>query len=134
MLHLVNGTTRARSDAAPPGDIDDYLLDAYSTAVSGAVDRVAASVVHLEVALGDPPRNRGRGRDRGRSGATGSGFVFTPDGFLLTNSHVVDRARRVRAMFADGSRCEAELVGADPDTDLAVLRVSAPALAAAAFG
>ena len=112
------------------------LLDAYSTAVVGAVDRVAPTVAHLEVSLGAPIARRGRGRrspDSERSGA-GSGFIFTPDGFLLTNSHVVEGATRIRATFSDGESHAADLVGVDPDTDLAVLRVDVPSLVSATLG
>jgi S1-C subfamily serine protease len=117
---------------------DAGLLDAYSTAVIGAVERVGPSVVHLEVWA---PNTGGQRRQRRREpegeaapAGSGSGFVFTPDGFLLTNSHVVERATRVRATFADGASYLADIVGCDPDTDLAVLRVSAPSLVAAKLG
>ena len=120
-----------------PGD--GGLLDAYSEAVTGAVERVGPSVVHLEVwqpASAKGRRQRGRGASDASPAPTGSGsgFVFTPDGVLLTNSHVVEHATRIRATFADGSSCAAEIVGADPDTDLAVLRVDAPSLVAASLG
>ena len=117
---------------------DAELLDAYSATVVSAVERVGPSVAHLEVwsPAGDRPRRR-RPRDADGEAApagSGSGFVFTPDGFMLTNSHVVERATRIRATFADGSSGAAEIVGTDPDTDLAVLRVDAPALVAATLG
>src|SRR3989442_15896311 len=92
------------------------LLDAYSQAVVGAVERVGPAVGHLEVELG---ANSRRG--------TGAGFAFTPDGLLLTNSHVVHGARRIKATFADGFSRDANLLGEDPDTDIAVLRIGANA-------
>lgn len=91
------------------------LLDAYSTAVSGVVDAAREGVVALRV-----------DQARGRQGA-GSGFVVTPDGYLLTNHHVIDRARSVVAVFEDGTERGAEVVGADPDTDLALLRAAGSA-------
>jgi S1-C subfamily serine protease len=138
MLQLLrdNALPASAVTSDPSRDDSSELLDAYSTAVVGAVDRVAPSVAHLEVTLESSPTRRGRGRraaDAERSGA-GSGFVFTPDGFLLTNSHVVEGATRIRATFADGESHAAELVGVDPDTDLAVVRVDVPSLVTASLG
>src|SRR5256885_11454421 len=108
---------RGRGAAVPLDETP--LLDAYSNAIVQAVDRVAPAVVHLEIV--GPPQGRRRGR--GEVSGSGSGFFFTPDGFLLTNSHVVARARSVRATLSDGAAYTAHFVGADPDTDLAVLQV-----------
>ena len=96
---------------------DLELLDAYSRAVTSAAARVAPAVVNVEV---------GRG--------TGSGFVFAPDGLILTNSHVIANAKHVNVTMHEGERLRADVVGNDPDTDLAVLRVSAHALATVELG
>ena len=106
---------------------DGALLDAYSQAVIAATDKVSPSVVFIEV------QNRSLRANQEARGS-GSGFVFTPDGFILTNSHVVHRAERIRVAFADGSGSEAQLIGDDPDTDLAVIRVTTPNLMPIAFG
>lgn len=101
----------------PAGGTDDVeLLDAYSETVAGTVERVRDAVV--AIAAHAAP---GKG---GHSG-TGSGFLFTPDGYLLTNSHVVHGAARLEVLRPDGTRSEAQLLGEDPDTDLAVLRIGA---------
>jgi S1-C subfamily serine protease len=111
------------SPAAPPARGDGPLLDAYSNAVAGAAERVGPAVAHLAV---EQPGRRARG--------SGSAFAFTPDGLLLTNSHVVHGARAVRASFADGTAYDAHVIGDDPDTDIAVIRVGAAALPAATLG
>ena len=103
---------------------DDHLLDAYSRAVTGAAERIRPSVVNIEVHYAQSRRGQGGG----------SGFVFTPDGFILTNSHVVNRASEIEVMLTDGSRVRATMVGDDPDTDTAVIRIHAAALVPAEFG
>jgi S1-C subfamily serine protease len=139
MLQLLNNTAPGiaeDADSRPKLDADADLLDAYSSAVVNAVERVGPSVAHLSVWTPAPPnrrRSRGNYEPTDPSG-TGSGFVFTPDGFMLTNSHVVERATRIKATFSDGTSCDAQLVGNDPGTDLAVLRVHATSLVAAPLG
>lgn len=109
---------------------DGELLDAYSQAVMAAVDRVGPAVVKVDVEA-DAPAGQ---RRRRAGGGSGSGFVFAPDGLILTNSHVVDGARRITVTTVEGARLTADLVGADPHTDLAVLRVSSDGLRAAPLG
>ena len=110
-------------DAGQPAGDDSALLDAYSDAVIGALDRVAPAVTFIDVELG---RAASRGVRAGR--ASGSGFLFTPDGYLLTNSHVVHGADRISVRLNDDTRLRAELVGEDADSDLAVVRIGSPAV------
>jgi S1-C subfamily serine protease len=121
---------RAAPAASPAAD-DDLLLDAYSRAVTGVVERVSPSVVNIEVHQAAGRTRSGETRER-RGG--GSGFVFTPDGLILTNSHVVHDARRIEVTLADGRRMPGTAIGDDPASDLAVVRVDEPGLTAAAFG
>jgi len=114
---------------------DSSLLDAYSNAVVGAAEKLSPSVVKIDVAQAEKSRS---GESRERQGG-GSGFVFTPDGLILTNSHVVHAATRIQASFPDGRRFPAHTIGDDPATDLAVVRVDlpnndAPGLVAAPLG
>ena len=128
-----------RSEEIPTGTnptinstTDDELLDAYSRAVITAAERVSPSVVYIEVHQAANERNRSRTPREARG--SGSGFIFTPDGFILTNSHVVHGAARIEVTTADGSKYQAELIGDDPDTDLAVIRINAPNLVPAKLG
>lgn len=111
---------------------DVEVMDAYSRAVTEGAGRVSPAVVHIEVT-----DKSSRGRFMGsaeENHSTGSGFFFTPDGFILTNSHVVRGARRIEVSLADGRRYTADPIGDDPDTDLAVIRISESGLPSAQFG
>ncbi len=121
-------------DATPS---DAALLDAYSRVVISAVELVGPAVVRIDARRGTVPG--GARRRRVATTGSGSGFVFTPDGLILTNSHVVDGADAVEVTLAEDSRHEggglqADVLGQDPDTDLAVLRVTSDGLAVASLG
>jgi len=124
-------------DELPPG-LPDALpeepeaLDAYSRVVTSVAETVSPSVVFLQVVLrpqpdaappSPHPGPRGPRRPQPQGG-TGSGFLFTPDGLILTNSHVVHGARQVYVTCIDGRTFEADVIGEDPDTDLAIVRIS----------
>jgi S1-C subfamily serine protease len=106
----------------PDSGDDSALLDAYSGAVIGALGRAAPAVTFIDV-----ERRSGGAKGRQASRGTGSGFLFTPDGYLLTNSHVVHGARQITVSLSDDTRFIADLVGDDPDSDLAVLRIGSAA-------
>ncbi len=120
--HVDDRVKPQRADRRMPLFDDTALLDAYSRTVIGALERMQQAVVFISVEreLADA-----RGTRRA-AGGTGSGFIFTTDGYLLTNSHVVHGATRMTVTLADGVRFHADLVGDDPDSDLAVLRIGSP--------
>jgi S1-C subfamily serine protease len=131
--NLPDAPLRATASDSIPRDAD--LLDSYSRAVTAAVEKVSPSVVNVEVHQ-VVPRGSGRNRSgepRERRGG-GSGFIFTPDGLILTNSHVVHDATRIEVALADGRRAPAHTIGDDPATDLAVIRIDASGLQAVQLG
>jgi S1-C subfamily serine protease len=109
---------------------DAPLLDAYSSAVVGAAQKISPSVVKIDVTQAGRSRS---GEPSDRQGG-GSGFVFTPDGLILTNSHVVHDAKKIQVHLADGRHFSAHTVGDDPATDIAVISIDAPGLIVAPLG
>src|SRR5689334_10338923 len=128
-LNVVDDDPKERRQVPGSAQADVDLMDAYSRAVTGAAEIISPAVVHVEV------RHRAGGsRDERIHDGSGSGFVYTPDGFILTNNHVVHGAVELRVMVADGREFEGQVVGNDPDTDLAVIRIPAMGLAAGSLG
>lgn len=128
---------RIRALVGPSGSTDNFstkplpvddapLLDAYSNAVIFAAEKVSPAVVNIEV-------RHGRGEGKSQRGGSGSGFLITPDGLIVTNSHVVHHADKIRVMLSDGHHAAADLVGDDPDSDLAVIRMGSSGLPHVAF-
>ena len=113
-------------------DVDEgELFDAYSRTVVGVSEKVSPSVVKIEV---EQKGRNFRGRQMPNQSGSGSGFIFTPDGFILTNSHVVHNASQLKVIMQNGLRYQADLVGDDPDTDLAVIRINAPNIISTKLG
>jgi S1-C subfamily serine protease len=128
IVQLVNHSSGREQPAAREEPLgDDALLDAYSRAVVRAVERVHPAVAKIEV-------EHAEGRRGAPRGGSGSGFVFTPDGLVLTNNHVIDHASTIRVLLPDGRVQAATRIGSDPDTDLAVLRIPGEELIPAALG
>ena len=129
---LISHDTISNTPHTPAeGENDFHLLDAYSQAVVKASEAISQSVVHINVKTA---RKSGQRRGGRRGQGSGSGFVIAPDGYLITNSHVVNEAKEISVAFSNGDTFRAEKVGDDPATDLALLHVSGekfPAIALA---
>jgi len=127
-----------KAEEAQPGDnktlFDEGLLDAYSQAVVNAAERVSPSVVNIDVHKKQKGKRANPFRPPEELRGNGSGFIFTPDGFILTNSHVVHHANQIEVSLPDGRRFEGDLVGEDPDTDLAVVRINGSNFISAPLG
>jgi S1-C subfamily serine protease len=142
MIKATDGQ-RVPGDAGPgecqiaPGDGvsagDAELLDAYSSAIIRAVEKVGPSVVGVRTAAA-PPGRRDHDESVPWGGGSGSGFVLTPDGYVLTNSHVVEGARRIEVTLPGAGVRRAQRIGDDPDTDLAVIRIDSRELVACELG
>lgn len=111
------------------GDVD--LLDAYSRTVAGVAQRVSNAVVHLKVEKKQP--NSRQAQPPGNAG-TGSGFIISSDGFVVTNSHVINGAERIEGTLQDGRTFQAHVVGDDPATDIAVVKMDGENLSTLTFG
>src|SRR5882757_2256344 len=109
---------------------DGELLDAYSRTITGVVGQVAEAVVHIQV---QKPVSDRRTKEQKLMPGSGSGFLISTDGFVVTNNHVIENARDIRVSLADGRTVNAELKGTDPSTDIAVLKIYERGLKALSF-
>src|SRR5216684_3109272 len=130
-LESEDARTRDQLVHSEPGD---DIMDAYSRAVITAAEKVSPSVVYIEVQQPIRSRRGNAPRMPQEARGSGSGFIFTPDGFILTNSHVVHGAKKIEVTVSDGHKHLADSIGDDPDTDLAVIRINAPNLVPAQLG
>ena len=134
-LIMRDGALEERAGAANLApQTDDDVMDAYSRAVITAAEKVSPSVVYIEVEHRVTNRRPNIPRLPQERRGSGSGFIFTPDGLILTNSHVVHGAKKIEVTLAGGHKHQADLIGDDPDTDLAVIRINAPNLVPAQLG
>jgi S1-C subfamily serine protease len=130
LVHAFSDSDSVVTEApVQPAAGDDELLDSYSRTITRVVAKIGPAVVNIHVHRASHESRRGP-----ESGGSGSGFVIAPDGFILTNSHVVHDAHRMKVTLADGRVFDASLAGDDPETDLAVLRINASQLVHAQFG
>src|SRR5215472_591800 len=120
VLDEAGDASKADHPAKSARESDGAILDAYSRAVTGAVARVRPSVVHIQI--------EASGRRGGSRQGTGSGFIIAPDGYVITNSHVAGGAKALQATLPDGRTVAGTLVGDDPDSDLAVVKIGADGL------
>ena len=130
MLQYIEDASEPQEHAAPTPS-DDALLDSYSKTVVNVARKVSEAVVQIKV---DKPQRKSRRRGRSQPYGTGSGFIISTDGFIVTNSHVVSGARKIQVGLQDGRQFNAELIGDDPATDIAVVQIRAENLSTVTFG
>ncbi|MBN8822439.1 MULTISPECIES: trypsin-like peptidase domain-containing protein [unclassified Spirosoma] len=135
--------TFSETPSQPGGTVtqDGALLDAYSNTVVTVAKKVSQSVVQIKVsgrsssqesAKSNPPTRRPPGRGES-DGGTGSGFIISTDGYIITNNHVVAGASKIQVSLPDSNEYEATLIGRDPATDIAVIKIYADGLKAIRF-
>ena len=129
MIRFINNTEKY-PDGSTPSVNDNELLDAYSQAVIHASEKVSPAVVHIKTLFA----KAATARRPGNRGGSGSGFIISSDGYVITNSHVVNHAARIIVDLQDGRSFDAVIVGKDPMTDIAVIKIEAPNLYPATFG
>jgi S1-C subfamily serine protease len=138
LVRTFGDTDTVVTETPPQPPVDDELLDSYSRTIARAVEIVGPAVVNIGVrktkSVNPASPARPGGPSGPESGGSGSGFIIAPDGFILTNSHVVHGADKMEVTLADGREFPAELVGEDPETDLAVIRINASQLPFAHLG
>jgi S1-C subfamily serine protease len=135
VLELTSPGNGAGAVARREGDAgDEELLDAYSRAVTRAAETVSPAVVNVEARPRAGAAGAAERRRRREAAGSGSGFLFTPDGMILTNSHVIHGAGALDVTLSDGHRARADVIGDDPETDLAVLRIDPPGIPPAPLG
>jgi S1-C subfamily serine protease len=131
VVRLLDEARRPQVIEAADHKDESEIFDAYSRAVIRAAENISPAVVYIEVAH----RSDGNGsHEMLRPAGSGSGFIFTPDGYVMTNSHVVHGAANISVTTNDGRKMQAELIGDDPDTDLAIVRVVANGLPTTPLG
>src|ERR1039458_7595485 len=129
------GEDKSYPSADNPGSAqqdDGYILDVYSNTVIAAAKKISPTIANIKVK--NKPAQNGKPGTRQNEIAGGSGFVITPDGFVVTNSHVIHSAEHIEVSLTDGRTFSAEIVGDDPATDLAVIKIDANKLTTAGFG
>ncbi len=130
MLQYIDDASEPQEHSTPASS-DDQLLDAYSRTVVNVAQKVSEAVVQIKV---DKPQRKSSRRGRSQPYGTGSGFIISTDGFVVTNSHVVNGARKIQVSLQDGRQFTAELIGDDPATDIAVVQIRAENLSTVTFG
>ena len=130
MLRFISNPSIANDDPYQSSNHDAPLLDAYSNTVVQVAQQVSPAVVQIKV---QRARTQRRGRPTNQQGG-GSGFIISPEGIIVTNSHVVKNAQRIQVTLIDGRSYSAELVGDDPATDIAIIKIAADQLVHIQFG